>query len=88
MGGEGYMMDMIQKMKLNRQQRIDARTRFSKDRKPPLTYDFPENIEAYEIEKPKKLSKKEKRKYQIIAIVGIIVLVILLTILLFLLINS
>lgn len=88
MGGEGHMMDMIQKMKLNRQQRRDTRNAFSKENKPPLNKEFFENIEAYEIEKPKKLSKKEKRKYQLIAIVGIIALVALLTLLLFLLSNS
>lgn len=76
MGGEGHMLDMIKKMEMNRSQRKDAVSgRFKSHNKLHITDEYLQNIENFEIEKPKELFHGQKRFYQVLAIVSLAIII-------------
>lgn len=79
MGGEGHMLDMIQKMKLNREQRKKFRgSSFKEYKKPILSTDSLKNIHNYkELPKTGELSPQQIKRYRFW---GIVLLVVAITI--------
>ena len=76
MGGEGHMLDMIKKLELNRTQRKEMRAgRFNASNKPRFTEEYLQNIENFDIERPRELSPAQKRKYSVLVILSLVFII-------------
>ncbi len=80
MGGEGHMLDMIKKMKMNREQLKNTRENYSHVRKPRISIEDYKEID--ELGKVNKLSPIQKKRYQTWAILLFVFLLVVFGVLL------